>query len=315
MRRRLCAAVGLLLTTRVRQRRVLAAEQADEKDLSQRLSPEAALRNPRLLWGDEEVAAYPGWLFGEWEISSRPLAFREPLGPRFLDDATRAGIREEFEGTEAAKPLKWKSRFYWQALDQTGEVRPRAPSFPSGLLLALPSLAASCLDKVVQYRAYNAGQEISAFLKQSVPRVVAEADPRVQPLQISVSFPVETEDEELIRSVTLKLEACRTQQVQQTEFISSELFHQKIFTDGELDSEGDFEVLNAYTLLEPGRVAVRNRVAKYLIPADDLYKEADSRAVSWADYEWELRRLSTCIDTPYGQECATSQEGQGDGRC
>ena len=33
------------------------------------------------------------------------------------------------------------------------------------------------------------------------------------------------------------------------------------------------QVINAYSLIEPGRVAVRNRVAKYLIPSDDLYKD------------------------------------------
>ena len=34
---------------------------------------------------------------------------------------------------------------------------------------------------------------MSAFLKQGVPRVVADADPREKPLQISVSFPVTVE--------------------------------------------------------------------------------------------------------------------------
>ncbi|CAE7294000.1 unnamed protein product [Symbiodinium natans] len=311
-RRQLCSAAGLLLAALGRPRRASAgitAPSANEKDLAQRLSEEASLRNPRLLWGADEVAAYPGWLFGEWEISSRPSAFREPLGSRFLDEATRSGIREDFEGNVPAKPLRWKSRFYWETLDRTGEIRPRARTFPgSGILLALPALAESCPAKVVQFRAYNAGQEMSAFLKQGVPRVVADADPREKPLQISVSFPVTVEeDEELIRSVVLKLEASRTQQVQEIEFISSELFRQTIFTDGELDSSGDFEVINAYSLIEPGRVAVRNRVAKYLIPSDDLYKEAAGQAVSWADYLWDLKRLSTCIDTPYGQQCVSSE--------
>ena len=33
------------------------------------------------------------------------------------------------------------------------------------------------------------------------------------------------------------------------------------------------QVLNAYSLVEPGRVTVRNRVVKYLIPSDELFKE------------------------------------------
>ncbi|CAK8989050.1 Uncharacterized protein SCF082_LOCUS1666 [Durusdinium trenchii] len=142
--------------------------------------------------------AFPAWLFGEWEVCSRPVAFGEPLGPRFVDENTQAAVREDLA---QRVELRWKARYYWEYLDGPGTLE-----LPSGFLLATPALAAEKHGGTVQFRAFNAGEELKAFLKQRRARVVADADPRIRPLQIKVSFPVEEEEEELIRTVSLKLE-------------------------------------------------------------------------------------------------------------
>lgn len=286
------------------------AQETGELDLSSGALKER-LQNAKLKcpsWGISSSPSFPGWLFGEWEVCSRPVAYGEPLGSRFVDENTKAAIREDFTNEQTSSTpsqsaeLRWKARYYWDYLDQASEI----PDLPSGFLLAMPVLAAEVQGSqggVVQFRAFNAGEELKAFLKQPVPRVIADADPHVQPLQINVSFPIEEEEEEFIRTVSLKLEASKTQYNGQ-EFVSSELFRQVVSTEGEIDSVGDFEVLNAYTLQSPGHVTVQNRVVKYLVPGDPLFEEAGNQAVSWLDYAWDLRRTKTCIGTPYGEQCA-----------
>lgn len=306
-------ALGLGVGGRARARQAAdPSSNADDSDVLRQRLQRQRLQRAQLMcpsWGISASTSFPGWLFGEWEVCSRPVAYGEPLGPRFVDENTKAAIREDFSSADtaassgdvtAANELHWKARYYWDYLDKATEVE--ATDFPSGFLLAMPALAAD--SGVVQFRAFNAGEELKAFLKQPVPRLIADADPRVQPLQINVSFPIEEEEEEFIRTVSLKLEASKTQQYAGNEFVSSELFRQVVSTEGEIDSVGDFEVLNAYTFLSAGHVTVQNRVAKYLVPGDPLFEEAGNQAVSWLDYSWDLRRTKTCIGTPYGEQCA-----------
>ncbi|CAJ1357971.1 unnamed protein product [Effrenium voratum] len=285
------AAAGLGLAA---ARRLLRAG-AEGEELSRRLSAEQLIiPSP----SEAKSVTYPSWLFGEWEVCARPVAFSEPLGERFLDESTKEAIREEFKQKQSE--LRWRSRFYWESLDTGPEPEPF--EIPGGFLLA--AYAAECKGPVVQFRAFNAGQEVKAFLKQRIPRVIAVSDPHEQPLQISVYYPIEQEEEEFIRTVSLRLETCQLQRLSASSFVSSELFRQVISTEGEIDSVGDFEVINSYTLLEPGHVTVKNRVAKYLVPTDSLFEESAGRAVSCLDYSWDLRRLQTCIETPYGEQCA-----------
>jgi len=74
---------------------------------------------------------------------------------------------------------------------------------------------------------------------------------------------------------------------------------------GDIDSVGDFEVINSYHLVDEtlGHITVRNRVVKFLVPGDPLYDQAKGGAVSWLDYEWDMLRTHTCINTPYGPQC------------
>lgn len=344
-----------------------AAETSAGRGLWQRLLPKAQLTNPRAaaakaaaavgkVGADASLtsasasaaaaataaATYPPWLFGEWEVTSVPVSYAEPLGPRFVDADTRAAVREDFdsESTDGkvpkAKAISWRSRFYWASLDETGVPLKRGgqtrrgdsitqggsatASMPSfGVMVALPAevatprgtaAAAARQECVVQYRSFNAAQEVRAFLGQKVPRVLSDADPRARPLQVMVAYPVLEGDEEVPRVVRLSLDACSTEEGADENsgkplFVSSETYRQVVSTNGEVDTVGDFEVINAYRLEEAGiaRVSVRNRVVKYLVQGDELYKEAGDAAVSWLDYRWDMTRLKTCIETPYGEQC------------
>eukprot|EP00913_Durusdinium_trenchii_P021552 g20254.t1 len=161
--------------------------------------------------------AFPAWLFGEWEVCSRPVAFGEPLGPRFVDENTQAAVREDLA---QRVELRWKARYYWEYLDGS----------------------------------------------------------------------MGSKEEELIRTVSLKLEASASATCDEEGdvFVSSELFRQVISTEGEIDSVGRFEVLNdprrqtassgvAYRRLSPTHITVKNRVAKYLVPEDELYEESQNQ--------------------------------------
>uniref|UniRef100_A0A7S4WFW9 Uncharacterized protein n=1 Tax=Alexandrium monilatum TaxID=311494 RepID=A0A7S4WFW9_9DINO len=295
------------------------------RSLRERLLQNARLVNPRMhtpgLFNNEGLCTYPMSLFGEWEVRSTPVAFAEPLGQHFVDEDTRAAIRDDF-APGRRKELSWRARFYWASLDAEGVPlrRERGPGSvarsmpPFGVTVAGPPTPSAppagrpgAPGRVVQYRAFNAGQEVRAFLDQRVPRVISEADPKVQPLKVWIAFPVDEgmgEDEEAIRTVTLRLDACSTEEGRGT-FVSSELFRQTVSTEGQVDTVGDFEVINEYSFsdLERGRISVRNRVAKYLVPGDPLYHKAGGAAVSWLDYDWTMSRTGTCIDTPYGKQC------------
>ena len=47
------------------------------------------------------------------------MNFGEPLGERFVDDATKQAIREEFQGDTS---LTWRARYYWEYLDQSQDL-------------------------------------------------------------------------------------------------------------------------------------------------------------------------------------------------
>lgn len=47
------------------------------------------------------------------------MNFGEPLGERFVDDATKQAIREEFQGDAS---LTWRARYYWEYLDQSQDL-------------------------------------------------------------------------------------------------------------------------------------------------------------------------------------------------
>ncbi|CAK0877888.1 unnamed protein product [Prorocentrum cordatum] len=111
-----------------------------------------------------EPSVYPSWLFGEWEVRSRPVAFGEPLGARFVDAETRRAIRGD---VEAGAEVAWRSRFYWAG----------APAAAPG--------------PVVQFRAFNAAQEVRAFLGRGGRQVIGEGDPRERPVRVLVAYPVE----------------------------------------------------------------------------------------------------------------------------
>eukprot|EP00930_Biecheleria_cincta_P037063 TRINITY_DN25417_c0_g1_i1.p1 TRINITY_DN25417_c0_g1~~TRINITY_DN25417_c0_g1_i1.p1 ORF type:complete len:357 (+),score=63.93 TRINITY_DN25417_c0_g1_i1:67-1137(+) len=301
-RRLLLAGIAQLSAVAKRADAELAVQSKTDKHLVDRLLAETSLLNPRrgsIPGSTEKPNAYPSWLFGEWEVRSKPRAFAEPLGPRFVDAETRAALREDFA---IGKELVWRSRFYWAALDETGTPKRRQRTSASDWALTVRAPAQADPPGVVQYRAFNAAQEVRAFLGQTEAQVIADADPREQPLQVLVAFPVQEGDEEAVRTVRLQLASAYSERAG-TNFTSSELFRQVVLTEGEVDTVGDFEVLNSYHLVDPDRIVVRNRVAKYLVPGDPLFDEAADAAVSYTDYDWDMRRLGNCVDTPYGEQC------------
>lgn len=283
--------------------------------LSQRLVSGAVLRNPREA-GEEKAPApctYPGWLFGEWQLQVSPVTFAEPLGERFVDPETRKAIREDFTPTgksPSGKRMSWRSRFYIPKQEElTGAtegavVAQQQPALAQGQGQMMPILQ---LDSpVIQFRAFNAFQEMTAFLGPGAPPLITFADPRSRPLKVVMSFPVDIgpgeEGAPPVCSVQLRLDACQAE-VFGRAAISSELFRQTVTFNGEVESVGDFEVITAYQSVSDEKVRARSRIVKYLVPGDKLYEEAAGGAVSLVDYDWDMRRLSTCIATPVGSQC------------
>jgi len=250
-------------------------------------------------------STYPGWLFGEWQLRVRPVSFAEPLGERFVDPDTHKAIREDFARGETAagssesggpgsRGLGWRSRFY-------------AP-LPEELLSAGGASTSSRaggigIGKVVQFRAFNAAQEVRAFLGRDPPPVLTQSDPRARPLVVDLIYPVGSEQgEEALQKIQISLEASSAE-AEGDSAVSSELLRQTVTTDGEVESVGDFEVITAYNALSDSHVTARCRIVQYLVPGDKLYSEADGHAVSLIDYDWDMQRLSTCIETPFGEQC------------
>mmetsp|Transcript_31374 Transcript_31374/g.57596 ORF Transcript_31374/g.57596 Transcript_31374/m.57596 type:complete len:393 (-) Transcript_31374:35-1213(-) len=285
--------------------------------LSDRLKPGIAeLRNPRLGPLAPPVpsrSAYPDWLFGEWQVRSRQKGFAELLEAKFLQEDIREALR-----TDDGKVLEWKSRYYVPAPEEL-DPELNAPSTPLGTsTVAYEPIAASkplrppplplasevAGRSVVQFRAFNAAQEVQAFLGVQGLEVMAVADPRVQPVTIVVAYPVDKDDS--VQTIKLRLDACGVEE-DGNSFTSSELFRQVVATNGIVESVGDYEVLNRYTLVDEvrGVAIVQNRVVQYLVPGDALYDESRGRAVSLLDYEWNLTRVRSCIETPYGVQCRT----------
>mmetsp|Transcript_2313 Transcript_2313/g.4840 ORF Transcript_2313/g.4840 Transcript_2313/m.4840 type:complete len:374 (-) Transcript_2313:27-1148(-) len=281
--------------------------------LSERFKPGSiVLENPRfgpLAPPVPSQCVFPEWLFGEWQVKSRQRSFAEPLGGRFLEEEVRKALRADMDG----EVLQWKSRFY---LPPPEELNPSTIGADSNLLKvvndperaqrrpSMPLASELSGNSVVQYRAFNAAQEVQAFLGVRGLEVLAQADPRVQPLKIVVAFPVDADDS--VQTISLRLDASGVE-ADGDSFISSELFRQEVATNGIVENVGDYEVLNRFTLLDDirGTATVQNRVVQYLVPGDALYEEAAGRGVSLLDYEWNLTRVNSCIQTPYGPQCRT----------
>jgi len=285
--------------------------------LRERLQPGIAeLRNPRL--GPlapplPSRSAYPDWLFGEWQVKSRQKGFAELLEAKFLQEEIRQALR-----TDDGKVLEWKSRYYLPAPEEL-DPELNLPSSPLGTSTVayqpetvgrparpppLPLASEVGGRSVVQFRAFNAAQEVQAFLGVQGLEVMAVADPRVQPVTVVVAYPVDKDDS--VQTIRLRLDACGVEE-DGNSFTSSELFRQEVATNGIVESVGDYEVLNRYTLIDEvrGLAMVQNRVVQYLVPGDALFDESRGRAVSLLDYEWNLTRVRSCIETPYGVQCRT----------
>eukprot|EP00929_Paragymnodinium_shiwhaense_P027272 TRINITY_DN16044_c0_g1_i2.p1 TRINITY_DN16044_c0_g1~~TRINITY_DN16044_c0_g1_i2.p1 ORF type:complete len:401 (-),score=68.54 TRINITY_DN16044_c0_g1_i2:351-1553(-) len=317
-RRMLGLLSGGLLAAYARRQPASALQQVVEvvrrpspSSIVDRLRPDARLvvpRNAEAQANAEKAVLYPSWLFGEWQVTSKPDTFAEPLGSRFVDPDTHKAVKEDFD---SKKQVRWRSRYYWASLDERGQTMPRnrleKASELYGLAVAGPPPQEEMPvlpGPVVQFRSFNAAQEVQAFLGESGSgNIISDADPRVHPLQVMVAFPVEG-DENSVRTVKLRMEGASTE-LGRDSFVSSELFRQVISTDGEVDSVGDYEIINEYKLLsgDGSRAAVRSRTVKYLVPGDELYEESKGRAVSWLDYDWDIERVKDCIDTPYGRQC------------
>jgi len=276
--------------------------------LGHRLGSGMQLINPRgsLQAAATELPLYPGWLFGEWSLEVQPVAFAEPLGARFVDNVTRDAIRQDFG--DKAKVLKWRSRFYSPtseefaafAVSTDEETASSNAQFQPAVRADTSRRSIVGPDPVVQHRAFNAANEVRAFLGSDSPEVLTSADPRAVPMVVRIAFPID--DGESVQGIELSLDASSAESAEDN-FISSELFRQTVSTNGEVESIGDFEVINAYQFVSDEIVRVKNRVVKYLVPGDELYKEAANIGVSLTDYDWIMRRVSTCIQTPYGRQC------------
>eukprot|EP00933_Yihiella_yeosuensis_P056497 TRINITY_DN55703_c0_g1_i1.p1 TRINITY_DN55703_c0_g1~~TRINITY_DN55703_c0_g1_i1.p1 ORF type:complete len:416 (+),score=83.42 TRINITY_DN55703_c0_g1_i1:29-1276(+) len=292
-----------------------AEPESESMSLARRLAKSAKLINPRRRTSaadsanaDEMVPAkpsvYPAWLFGEWQNAVAPLRYEEPLGERFIDEDTRASVREDFRAQKPSGERK-RSDFGWQSRFYTPP-----PTEDVGGLSGVDLQTMMLGDRpVVQYRAFNAAQEVKAFMGSKAPAVLTQSDASQLPPVVVIRYEVLNDSEDAVGSQESLLQTIRitleNSQVQASgdNAISSELLRQVVYTNGEVESIGEFEVITAYKFLSENHVRARCRIAKYLVPGDTLYEEARSTAVSLVDYDWDMQRISTCISTPVGSQC------------
>jgi hypothetical protein len=265
-------------------------------------APQLYWPGPSLSYGKQLY--YPDWLFGEWRVTSRLVAFTTPRGARFVPARAAAAAAEDL----AAPPLAFAARFYSTLPD----------SRENALRVALGLLPR---DAIMADRAFNTRSLTDATLAASVrpggppaARVASvEYDPRDAPDTLRVSY---ADDGTAPARAELFLSAMRTDALPDHSFSEPRVFRtaecvRQTTVAGRTVDVRDFQILSRFERVgndgDGNEVAMRQRVGVFLTPQATLYFEAASVAVALYDYEMRLTRVATlaqggqplvCVETP-----------------
>jgi len=238
---------------------------------------------------------YPDWLFGEWRVSSKLVAFSTPRGASLALRNAEKAAREDMQ-----HEVQFRARFYSTLPDTASN------SFRVALG-ALPQ------DAIMADRAFNCASLANATAA-AAPGALADAPPAVS----SVEYDPRESPDAMRVSYTgggraeLYLSAMRADALPEgaapTVFHTAECSRQTSMTSRSADV-ADYQIVSRFEQLAPGRVALRQRVGVYLTPQAERYFEALNTAVALYDYELTMERMTqlaedgsgaalTCVQTP-----------------
>jgi hypothetical protein len=159
-------------------------------------------------------------------------------------------------------------------------------------------------DAIIADKAYNTKQTSDAFLGYpgAVERV--EFDPRDAPLRQTVELSRLGPDMVPLppRRIELYVNALKSEQPGGEfgkTFVTSELARQVLVAVRDVQVT-DYEVMNEYRLVAPGKIEGRQRSLLYLQPQDPNYFKAFNRAVAVYDYTFTMTREAPEADAPVG---------------
>lgn len=260
------------------------------------------VRSPGVAWAlGTRLLFFPDWLEGEWALSDAKLeGVQTPLGRKFVNrntpGVTKASALCGFPdvGAEARGPLEFHWRF----------------------------VRSESLGGVVADRAFNTRSTVDGFLGfSSVQRV--EYDPSREPTRMSVvwstprrdtrwgdqgeesphgldrapaSFPpAHSEISRDLRKAELFINnrrgECGVGPSGRREFRSLESFRQ-VTQAGGGGYVYDYATLTSFEELEAQRLAVRQRLAAFVVPQESFYFEVLDRATAIFDYSFVATRVA-----------------------
>lgn len=254
------------------------------------------LQWPGPSFGYQKQLYYPPWLFGEWRVSSKLVAFSTPRGESLAPRNAAKAARQDMD----APPVAFRARFY-STLPDTAANNFRVA------LGALPQ------DAIVADRAFNCASLANATARAAAPDAPPDAppvvsgveyDPRESPDALRVSYLGGGRAE-------LFLSAMRGDPLPEgaapAVFHTAECSRQTSLTSRGVDV-ADYQIVSRFERLSPSRVALRQRVGVYLTPQAERYFDALNTAVALYDYELVMDREESvategggtlvCVQTP-----------------
>lgn len=260
-------------------------------------SPEALRQPPYLAPWDDKMLYFPRWMFGEWRVTSTFKAVHLPLGRRFVPEgylqASDAPADEGGPGSVYSYTLR-----YYSTLPDTFDNNARVL-----LGLGMPH------DAIIPDRAFNTKSTSDAFLGYEGAVQSVEYDPSKAPLRQTVTLSTLGPDAAPLppRRIELYINALHREESQNGDaFYTSELARQ-VFVAVRDVKVSDYEVLNEFRKVGPGKVVGRQRSILYLNPQDELFFQAGNRGVAVYDYDFEMERVPSPADAPPGAvACVTT---------
>jgi hypothetical protein len=242
---------------------------------------------------DSKTIYYPRWLFGQWKVNSKFTGVATPLA-KYVPDGFLQQANAPSEDGGVGAEYNYSLRFY-STLPDTFKNNAR---FMLGL--GYPE------DAIIADKAYNTKQTSDAFLGYSGAVASVEFDPRDAPLRQTVELSRLGPDMVPLppRRIELYVNALKSETPGGVEgngrtFVTSELARQVLVAVRDVQVT-DYEVINEYRLVAPGKIEGRQRSLLYLQPQDPNYFKAGNRAVAVYDYTFTMTREVPEADAPQG---------------
>ena len=275
----------------------LSASAAPAETLEDRInSPSGLLYQPsyQVPWAPKLIF-YPRWMFGEWNVSSKFVDVKTPIGKKFVPDGYLQAAEASQTDGGVGSTYEYSLRYYSTLPD----------TFSNNLNFMLGF--GSPEDAIIADKKFNTKQTSNAFLGYSGAVAEVEYDPRDAPLRQTVTLSSLGPDLAPLPPRRLELYSNRLQSEYgegDGSFRTSELCRQVLVAVRDVQVS-DYEVINEFRKVGAGKIVGRQRSLLYLQPQDALYFEAfggnfGNKAVAVYDYEFTMTRVAVPGDAPRG---------------